>query len=52
MDIKNKKILQSAKNFEQIYSISQSNRRSNKFNFLPNWLDKESNLFFGRGKSL
>ena len=45
MDIKNKKILQSAKNFEQIYSISQSNRRSNKFNFLPNWLDKESNLF-------
>lgn len=45
MDIKNKKILKSAKNFEQIYSISQSNRRSNKFNFLPNWLDKESNLF-------
>lgn len=42
MTIQNKQILKASKNFEKVHSTSKNN---NKFRFLPNWLEKESNLF-------
>jgi len=42
MTIQNKQILKALKNFEKVHSTFPKN---NKFRFLPNWLDKESNLF-------
>lgn len=42
MTIQNKQILKASKNFEKIHSTFKNN---NKFRFLPNWLEKESNLF-------
>lgn len=42
MTIQNKQILKASKNFEKVHSTFKNN---NKFRFLPNWLEKESNLF-------
>lgn len=42
MTIQNKQILKASKNFEKVHSTFAKN---NKFRFLPNWLEKESNLF-------
>lgn len=42
MTIQNKQILKDSKNFEKVHSTFKNN---NKFRFLPNWLEKESNLF-------
>lgn len=41
MTIQNKQILKASKNFEKVHSTF----KNNKFRFLPNWLEKESNLF-------
>ena len=42
MTIQNKQILKASKNFEKVHSTFKNN---NKFRFLPNWLEKEANLF-------
>ena len=49
MTIQNKQILRASKNFEKVHATFQKN---NKFRFLPNWLEKESNLFLSETQNI